>query len=269
MRQVGLIGFGAIGAAIVDAWPKHLGDVATLRSVLIRDQQIDDVSRRMVSSTMVTSSIDRFLSNGLDVVIEAAGHGAVSDYAQIILKAGHELYLLSAGALADDALQFRLMTAAKRSNTRIVIPAGALGGFDSLLSLRAAGLQSVKYTSRKPAHAWRGTAAEDAFSLDKLAHAQVIFSGPAREAAKRYPRNANLAAAVAIAGLGFDLTEVELIADPDAHENSGRIQAISSVGTLDLTLSGAGFAENPKSSCVTALSVIAALRDSSDWISFG
>jgi aspartate dehydrogenase len=264
-----MIGFGAIGAAITEAWPQHLGEVATLRALLVRNEQIAAVSRQILSPTIVTSSIDRFLSGALDVVIEAAGHGAVTDYAQTILRAGHELYLLSTGALADEALRCRLMAAAKCGNTRIVIPAGALGGFDGLLSLRAAGLQSVKYTSIKPVNAWRGTPAEDAFRLDELLSAQVIFSGPARKAARLYQRNANLAAAVAIAGLGFDSTEVELIADPNAYENSGRLQAASSVGTLDLTLTGRGFPENPKSSRVTAMSVVAALLDSSDWISFG
>jgi aspartate dehydrogenase len=269
MLQVGLIGFGAIGAAIIKVWPQQLGDVATLSALLIRDSQIDAVSRHLPAPTRVTSSIDRFLNSRLDVVIEAAGHGAIANYAEAILTHGHELYLLSVGALADENLRCRLMSAAASGNTRIVIPSGALGGFDGLLSLRVAGLQSVKYTSRKPVNAWRGTAAEDTCRLDELVHAQVIFSGPAREAARRYQRNANLAAAVAIAGLGFDSTEVELIADPVATENSGRIQATSSVGTLDLTMTGGGFEENPKSSRVTALSVVAALRDSVDRISFG
>ena len=269
MLQVGLIGFGAIGAAITKIWPKHLGDVATLRALLIRDERIGAVSCRVPTPTLVTSSLERFLSTGLDVVIEAAGHGAVADFAQSILQGGRQLYLLSVGALADEDLRCRLVAAAAAGNARIVIPSGALGGFDSLLAFRAAGLQSVKYTSKKPVDAWRGTAAEDTFRLDELVHAQVIFSGPARDAARRYQRNANLAAAVAIAGMGFDATEVELIADPVATQNSGRIQAISSVGVLDLTLTGGGFPDNPKSSRVTALSVVAALRDSVDRISFG
>jgi aspartate dehydrogenase len=269
MLKVGLIGFGAIGAAITKIWPQHLGNGAALCAVLVRDEKIAAVIRHMPASTLVTSSINRFLDTGFDVVIEAAGHSAVTDYAQTILYKGYELYLLSVGALADEPLRCRLMSAAASGNTRIVIPAGALGGFDGLLSLRAAGLQSVKYTSKKPVEAWRGTVADDTFQLDKLTHAQVIFSGPAREAARRYQRNANLAAAVAIAGLGFDETEVELIADPLATENSGRIQATSSVGSLDLTLSGRGFQDNPKSSRVTALSVVAALRNSVDRLAFG
>jgi aspartate dehydrogenase len=72
-----------------------------------------------------------------------------------------------------------------------------------------------------------------------------------------------------LAGIGFDRTRVELVADPHVTEISGRIEAVSAAGSLDLTLTGASFGENPKTSRITAMSAIAALHDPSEVIGFG
>lgn len=268
MRKVGLIGFGAIGRAIAESWPRHLCDLDQLCVILVRAHQIGATARLVSPDTLVTADLVTFLAQKPEIVIEAAGHDAVAEYAGAILARSGHLHLFSTGALADDSLRARLIAAAKHGGGRIIIPTGALAGFDGLLSMRAAGLTSVKYTSTKPVAAWHRTAAEAACELHELTMPQVIFSGSAREAAKAFPRNANLAAAVALAGIGFDRTEVALVADPTASDNTGQIDAVSSVGTLHVVLSGAGFAENPKSSQITAMSAIATLLDGSELISF-
>ena len=126
----------------------------------------------------------------------------------------------------------------------------------------------MKYTCIKPVEAWRHTAAEEIVDLDTLDSSTSIFCGSARAAARAYPRNANLAAAVAFAGLGLDRTEVELIADPGATEIYARIEAQSATGELDVAVAGAGFSGNPKSSRITAMSAIAALYDRTEAVLF-
>lgn len=266
-----MIGFGAIGAAIVDLWARMLSERDRLAAVLVRSRQTEFASQRIGGRTLVTADVGAFLDCDLDVVIEAAGHSAIFEHGEQILAGGCELYVLSTGALADAGLRERLKAAAAagRGAGRIVIPAGALAGFDGLLSMRAGGLLSVKYTSAKPVHAWRNTPAEGSFRLDELKGPQVIFSGTAEQAAVEFPRNANLAAAVALAGIGFEKTRVELVADPALTENIGRIQAVSVVGKLDLTLTSVAFSENPKTSQITAMSAIAALHNRTDPIGFG
>jgi aspartate dehydrogenase len=268
MRNIGLIGCGAIGTAIIEMWPEHLEARERLAAVLVRPQQISSVTARVQKTTRVTASLEEFMASSLDVVIEAAGHGAVLHYAESLLESGCEFHVLSVGALADPSLRSRLEEAAKWGKGRIAIPAGALAGFDGLLSMRAAGLISVKYTSVKPVEAWRGTPAERACRLQDLVGPQVIFEGTASEAAKEFPRNANLAAAVALAGIGFERTRVELIADPRTCENSGRIEAVSTAAKLDLTLVSSSFSENPKTSRITAMSAIAALQARTELICF-
>lgn len=268
MRRIGLIGLGAIGATIVEMWARLLSERERLAAVLVRPAQVDVASRRVGPKTLVTPDIGTFLDSDLDIVIEAAGHGAVHDYAEKILAEGCELHVLSTGALADRVLRQRLQAFAGRGRGHIVIPSGALAGFDGLRSMRAAGLLSVKYTSAKPVHAWRGTPAEQAFRLDELDGPAVVFAGTAEEAARSFPRNANLAAAVALAGIGFEKTRVELVADPRLTDNLARIEAVSAVCKLDLTLTSIAFSENPKTSQITALSAIAALHDREELIRF-
>ncbi len=268
MRNFGLIGLGAIGTAIVGGWREHLAHEHLLAAVLVRPMHIEHARAHLGPETLVTSDISAFLARWPSTVVEAAGHDAVADYGEAILEAGVDLHVLSVGALACEDVRSRLIAATQRGGGRIVVPSGALAGFDGLASLGVAGLRSVKYTSIKPVEAWRRTMADDGGRLENLTSPLVVFSGSAREAAIAFPKNTNLAAAIALRGLGFDRTQVELIADPFAKVNQGRIEAESDAGSLDVTLSGAAFADNPRSSRVTALSAIAALKGVSAPIVF-
>ncbi len=195
-----------------------------------------------------------------NLVVECAGQGAVEQYAEDVLLAGIDLMVISTGALADDGTRARLMAAAERTGARIILPSGAVAGIDGLMAHRIGGLKSVRYTSTKPPYAWKGTPAEDEFDLDGITERCVIFTGPAHEAARRYPKNANLAATVALAGLGMKKTEIRLVADPAVTPNNvGRIDAEGTYGTLTVECRGLPAPSNPKTSATTALSVVHAI----------
>jgi aspartate dehydrogenase len=104
--------------------------------------------------------------------------------------------------------------------------------------------------------AWKGTPAEDLVDLDTLTSAHAFFRGSAREAARRFPANANVAAILALAGIGFERTSVALVADPATTQNCHHLTARGDFGTLNVMIENRPFAANPKSSELTALSLV-------------
>ncbi len=265
--KVGLIGFGAIGQTIAEALTA--GDVPghELSAVYVRPGHVLAALASLPTKVAVVTEIEGLTGQGVDLVVEAASQAAVAELGPAVLAAGAALHVLSIGALADSETRAALVSAAEAGESRIAIPAGALAGFRGLMAMRHAGLSAVTYISTKPPLAWVGTPT-GGIDLAGLTEPTVIFEGSAAVAALNYPKNANLAAAVALAGIGFEETLVRLVADPTTQENSGRVIAESTVGRLDLTLSGPAAATNPKTSEITSMSVIAALRNSGERIFF-
>ncbi|MEQ8344974.1 MAG: aspartate dehydrogenase [Sneathiellaceae bacterium] len=195
-----------------------------------------------------------------DIVADCAGHGGLAAHGPQILAAGIDMVTVSAGAMAHPGLAEQLEAAARRGGARLQFASGAIGGTDCLAAAAAGGLDHVRYTGRKPPAGWRGTPAAGQVDLDRLSAPHVHFRGSARQAARLYPRNANVAATIALAGIGLDRTEVELVADPAAPGNLHEVEAAGPFGTFRLQLSGRPLPDNPASSALAAMSVLAALR---------
>ena len=51
----------------------------------------------------------------------------------------------------------------------------------------------------------------------------VVYDGPTRGACKAYPRNVNVHASIALAGIGFDQTCSKIISDPAVSTNAHEI----------------------------------------------
>lgn len=202
------------------------------------------------------------LPQDISVMVDCAGHGALVQHGVALLERGIALVTLSLGALADDALHADLERAARAGKTRLHLASGAIGALDCLRAAKIGGLADVVYIGRKPPQAWRGSAAEHVLKLDGLSSPATHFRGSAREAAIAYPKNANVAAAVALAGTGFDTTRVELIADPSARVNIHEIQAHGDFGSFHFRIEGNALPDNPRSSALAAMSALAAIERS-------
>jgi aspartate dehydrogenase len=258
MTSVGLIGCGGIARDVVAALRASPSDGIAIVGALARPGRAADARARL-SDIAVVESLDELLARDPAIVAEVAGQAAVAEHGAAVLRNGTDCLVISVGALADPALLARLKAAAQEGASRILLPAGAIGGIDAIAAMRVAGLTSVRYRSRKPPAAWRGSPAERVVDLGRLTQRTVLYKGTAGEAALLYPQNANVAAAVALAGLGFDATEVELIADPDAPGNVHEIEAEGAAGRLAIQLEGKPSRSNPKTSALAAMSVARAL----------
>jgi aspartate dehydrogenase len=259
MTSVGLIGCGGIAqdvvAALRSASPPN---GVRIVGALARPGRAAR-ARSALAGIDIVEALGELMARRPAVVAEVAGQQAVAEHGEPVLRGGVDCLVISVGALADPGLLERLKAAAQDGDSRILLPAGAIGGIDAIAAMRVAGLTSVRYRSRKPPAAWRGSPAEDLVDLGKLTQRTVLYRGTAGEAALRYPQNANVAAAVALAGLGFDATEVELVADPEAPGNVHEIEAEGAAGRFAIQLQGKPSRSNPKTSALAAMSVARAL----------
>ncbi len=261
-QHVGIIGFGAIAQDLVGLLIDD--DAARPLSVLVRPGREAEARKTLgpcglPEAARITGDPEAFVAGAPDVVAECAGHEAVAAYGARILGAGIDLVAASVGALADAAQLDALKAAARRGGAQLVIPTGAIGGIDALSAARLSGLSSVRYTGRKPPQAWAGTPAEAALDLGALKAPATFFEGSAREAAQAYPRNANVAATLALAGLGMEATEVRLVADPTLAENVHEFHLVSAALDATIRLVGKPSPRNPKTSQTTVLSIARAI----------
>ena len=205
MTAVGLIGCGGIAQDVVAALCASPANGVSVIGALARPGR-GEAARAKLCGIDVVESLDDLLALGPALVAEVAGQSAVAEHGSAVLRSGIDCLVISVGALADPVLLARLRSAAQDGSSRILLPAGAIGGIDAIAAMRVAGLTSVRYRSRKPPAAWRGSPAENLVDLAGLTRRTVLYKGTAGEAALLYPQNANVAAAVALAGLGFDAT---------------------------------------------------------------
>jgi aspartate dehydrogenase len=263
MKKVALIGYGAIARTvmrILDFYPEQKPQVV---GVMEHPSQTG-AARELIGDAMpVVGTLPELLALGPDLVAECATQEVVAQHGPAVLEAGHDFLIISTGALADGELFERLRAAAITGGSQFMVPAGALAGVDALAAARLGGLAYVHQSIIKPPKAWRDTPAEEVVDLDELQEAVTLFEGSAREAAALYPKNANVAATVAAAGLGFEEGRVELIADPQLEGPMHRIEAKGAFGTLRMELAGVALPDNPKTSMLAALSMARALINTS------
>jgi aspartate dehydrogenase len=209
----------------------------------------------------LTASLEQLLAARPDLIVECAGHAAVAAYATTILNSGVDLIIASTGSLADELLLTSIRESLQTSSAQVRLPAGALPGVDALSAARLGGLTAVCLQSSKPPSAWAGTAAEAAYELDALKAPTLIFEGDARKAAITFPKNANVAATAALAGLGFERTWVRLVADPALSQNVHRLEVQGLFGEMTLEVRAHPAPDNPKTSYLAALSIMRLLEN--------
>jgi aspartate dehydrogenase len=255
-RRVVLIGFGAIAGDVAAALLAEPEPGYELRVLL----KPGSASRALVpEGCALLSAAGEVAGFAPDLVVEAAGHAAVRGAVAECLALGLPVLISSIGALHDAALFDDLVTTARRHGGRLLLPSGALGGLDYVRAVSRASQLALRYESRKPPAAWRAQLAALGHDADTLSAPVTLFSGTAREAAAAYPQNLNVAAALALAGPGFEATGVEVVCDPAATGNMHVVNATSEFGTMRLTIANTPSPTNPKSSWIVGRSLLAAI----------
>jgi aspartate dehydrogenase len=261
--KLGLIGAGGMAATMLEAIAAHEPRLLDHLAVLVRDRAKGEaLVARLGSCARVASvhtDLAEMLHAGAGMVCECAGHGAVKEHGAAVLAAGRDLVVASTGALADQALFDALKEAAVKGGAQILLPAGAVGGLDALGAAKLKGTARVTYVGRKPPGAWKGTKAEALLDLDALTAPATFYEGSARAAARDFPQNANVAATIALAGVGFEETRVKLVADPTIARNLHELEVDSDALRFSIRLEGVPSPANPKTSLTAGLSMARAV----------
>jgi aspartate dehydrogenase len=244
--NLGIIGCGAIGSDVA----KAADSFQEINEIYLYDieEAASEKLAKMVSKAR-TSTFEEMIRK-VDIVFEAASQKAVEQYALTVLKEKKDLIIMSIGSLFDDTWRKKLETEAKKQGCKIYLPSGAVCGIDGILSASIDVIDKVTLVTTKPPS-----------SLDReFKKRTVVFKGNARDAVKQFPKNINVAANLSIAGIGFDETLVEIVADPVATRNSHKILAHGKFGRLRAEVENMPNPNNPGSSYLASLSAIATLK---------
>ncbi len=254
--KVGLAGLGAVGLEVARRLEAGVPGLV-LTAVAVRDQ---DKARRNLpgAGDRIPIVPAEALAQSCDVVVEGLPPTAFRGVASSVVEAGKIFMPLSVGQLLDN---WDLVARAKETGARILVPTGALLGLDAVRAVAEGTIHSVTMVTRKPPGGLEGAPylVERGISVKDLKEPLKIFDGTAREGARGFPANVNVAAALSLAGIGPDKTRLEIWADPALTRNTHRIEVDADTARFSMSIEGIPSA-NPRTGRIVPLSAIATLR---------
>ena len=261
-----------------------IGGLGTVGMKLARrlDQGIAGLTLAAVSARNQSSAADRIgglrrlvpvvslgvLAEQADVIVECAPAAVFRQVAEPVVEAGKIFMPISVSALLS---HWDLVERANETGARIIVPSGALLGLDAVRAAAESHIESVRRVIRKPPKALAGSPylEQHAIDLNHVLEPQKIFDGSAREGAVGFPANVNIAAALALAGIGPDRTHLEIWADPTVDRNTHTIVVEADSARFELKIENVPSDENPRTGKIVVLSVIATLRRLVDTLVIG
>ncbi len=266
-KKLGVIGCGNIGSEIAMAIDK--GDInVTLHACYDKDKsKFDALSAKYKSVKPIFMDVEDLIKS-CDLVVECAVKSAVRGFFELAIKHKRDIMFLSAGGVLDC---MDLVEEARKQKINIYVPSGAVVGIDGLDAAKLSGLTSVTLITRKPPQAFKGNEYLEKMkiNLDAITTETVVFDGSAREAVVHFPANVNVAATLSIAGIGPDRTKVKIVIDPFINSNMHEIIVEGEFGRFRVISENLPSPRNPKTSYITALSVIVLIKKIVDPIHIG
>ena len=255
-QRVAIAGLGPIGLKVMQALDQGIAGLTLAAVAVGNPDRPRPELERLVRKPAVVPVAE--LEGVADIVVECAPAAILRQIVEPFVSRGKMAVVLSAGALLTN---WDLVETAQRNGGQIAVPTGALIGLDAMNAAAEGEIRSVRMITRKPVKGLLGApyVVENGIDLEALREATRIFEGTAREGAKGFPANVNVAAALALAGFGPDKTMLEIWADPALDRNNHSIEVDADSARFSMSIANVP-SENPKTGRITALSVIALLR---------
>ena len=155
-----------------------------------------------------------------------------------------------------------LIDRAAQTGARIIVPTGALAGFDAVRAAAEGKIYSVKMKSSTPIEGLINAPylVERGIDVRQFDAPRKVFEGSARDGAIGFPANVNVAAALSLAGIGPDKTRLQVWADPTVTRNTHTIVVDAPTVRFEMKIENVPSVENPRTGMLTPLSVLATLR---------
>jgi len=253
--KIGLAGLGTVGREVARRLAAGIPGLR-LAAIAVRDPE--------KSYTMLAGLPDvnilkaDALADDCDVIVEALPPKEFRTVAIPAIEFGRIFVPLSVGQLLDN---WDLLERARKNGARILVPSGAILGLDAVRAAAEGTIHSVTMVTRKPPKGLEDAPylVERGISLARVTTPLKIFEGSARDGARGFPANVNVAAALSLAGIGPDKTRLEIWADPTVERNTHCIEIHADTARFSMTIENAP-SENPRTGRIVALSVVALLR---------
>lgn len=254
-----VIGAGSIGTKVIQE-SENIDKLDTCYVYDHHEKKARQITRK-IEGAEFTGKVDDIIEN-VDLVVEAASQEAVREFGKTVLDSGKDLMIMSVGVLADEDLREDLFNTAEEMSSNIYLPTGALCGLDGIESASMVGVDEVTLETKKSPDSLRESkfVKENHIDVDSYEEKEVLFEGKAKEAVKHFPKNVNVAAALSLAGVGFERTRVKIILDPHTDRNSHTIKLKGEAGDLMGRSLNLPFPDNPRTSYLAALSAVSTLR---------
>lgn len=223
--RIGLFGHGRIGSHLA----KKITEDERLELGFIYD--VDPERTKSLDSALLLTEPTDFEKFNVDLIVEAADARAVQFLAPQILKKV-DMLILSVTALADEKFMQELERICVEHQTKLHVPHGAILGIDGIQDAREV-LDEVHITTTKHPRNLDFSYTDD-FDRESITKEIVLYDGVTRGICSKFPRNVNVHAVLALAGLGFDRTHSKLVADPNVDEALHHIVAKSGDMTLEI-----------------------------------
>ncbi|HET8996425.1 MAG TPA: aspartate dehydrogenase [Acetobacteraceae bacterium] len=255
-RTVAIAGLGAIGLPLARALDAGVEGL-TLVAVAVRDQ--GKAAANLADFQRPPKLVEIPALAEADIVVEAAPAAVFEPIARAAIEAGRIFIPASVGALLS---RMHLVHQAQATGARVIVPTGALLGLDAVRAAAEGPMESVTMVTRKPPAGLAGAPYLERHGIQVagLTEPLCVFRGNALDAAAGFPANVNVAAALALAGVGPRRTQVEIWADPGVTRNIHTIRVDAAAACFTMTIENVPSEENPRTGKLTPLSLLACLR---------
>lgn len=232
MKKIGIVGCGTIGTAVAEAIKTKFSKAAELTAVY----DIDTDKAKKLGNVLPAKE----LIDAVDLVIEAASPAAAKELVPLVLEKGKEILVMSTGGLLGIPLQ-----------KGIHVPGGAIAGLDGVRSAAQANIAKIRLTTTKP---------PKALGLSNVTSDTTVFEGSVEDAVKKFPKNINVCATLALVSKKQELITVKIVASPGLKRNTHQVDLEGDFGHITCRTENVPSPTNPKTSYLAVLSAIAALE---------